>query len=259
MSMNFLEHLARQIEGTGHKVIRAESSLLVEPINVRIESEIGERVQHDNDGQHSVVISVSIKATHEQVFPEGIWDCLAGVGENDDEAFSFAAEVWIQGVFPPLHEILVPTETAALEVPRLSLVTRNDESGEHFPWKLYLGALQASGEFTERAGTIDENVLVQRMFSAITGELYEPRFIWIKAYIAKSADGSLHGDCWLNNQDWLEGLSALYWFAEEWTDIESFASLKQFMIVKACEWGEIENPEELKRSLPPPPPADIGS
>jgi hypothetical protein len=232
-------------------VIQAESSLLVEPINIRIESEIGERVEHHNDGQHSVVISVSIKATNEQLFPEGIWDCLTGVGENDDEAFSFAAEVWTQGVFAPIHEVLVPTETPMLEVPRLCLVTRNDESGEHFPWKLYLGALQASGGFIDRASTIDQNVLVQRMSSAIIGELFEPRFIWIKAYIAKSVDGSLHGDCWLNNQDWMEGLSALCWFAEEWGDIESFASLKQFMIVKACDWGEIENAEELKQALPP--------
>jgi len=57
----------------------------------RIEGEIGESVEHDNDGQHGVVISISIKATNEQLFPEGIWDCLAGVGENDDEAFSFGA------------------------------------------------------------------------------------------------------------------------------------------------------------------------
>src|SRR3981189_1292113 len=98
LSMSFLEHLAREIEKTGHTVIQAESSLLVEPINVKIESEIGERVEHDNGSQHSVVISVSIKATNEQLFPEGIWDCLAGGGENDDEAFSFAAEVWTQGV-----------------------------------------------------------------------------------------------------------------------------------------------------------------
>ena len=49
----------------------------------------------------------------------------------------------------------------------------------------------------------------------------------------------------------MEGLSALYWFAEEWNDIESFASLKQFMIVKPCDWGEIENAEELKQPLPP--------
>jgi hypothetical protein len=249
--MSLLEHIAREIEKTGHTVTRTESSLRVEPINIRIESEIGERVEHDNEGgRHSVVISISIKATNEQLFPEGIWDCLAGVGENDDEAFVFAAEVWTQGVFAPIHEVLVATETPALEVPRLSFVTRNDESGEHFPWKLYLGALQASGEFIERASSIDENVLVQRMFTAITGELYEPRFVWIKAYIAKSVDGSLHGDCWLNNQDWMEGLSALYWFAEEWTEIKSFASLKQFMIVKACDWDEIENSEELKQALP---------
>lgn len=61
--------------------------------------------------------------------------------------------------------------------------------------------------------------------------------------ICKMPDGTLHGDCWLNNHDWIEGLNALYWFGEEWPPTDAYTSLKQFIIVKPCEWDQLANPE----------------
>ena len=145
--MNFLEYLAQAVERTGHTITRGESFFTVEPINVKIETEIGERNEHNVNGEHSVVLNISIKATHEQMFPEGIWDCLAGVGGTDEEAYSYAAHVWTEGIFLTIHEILVPTETKDFQVPRFDMLTRNQETGEEFGWKLYLGAFQAAGEF----------------------------------------------------------------------------------------------------------------
>jgi hypothetical protein len=89
------------------------------------------------------------------------------------------------------------------------------------------------------------------MLSAIVSELYEKKIVWIKSYICKMPDGSIQGDCWLNNQNWVDGLNALYWFAEEWKDTKSYTSMKQFIIIKPCEWSEIKNAEKLKQSLPP--------
>jgi hypothetical protein len=183
------------------------------------------------------------------MFPEGIWDCLAGIGENDDDAFSYAAQVWTAGVFPPIHEILVLTETPDFHVQRVDLVTRSEDSGEVFPWKVYLGELQVAGDFGKREDIFDEHILLKKMFNEITSELSEKKLIWIKAFIGRMSDGSKQGDCWLNNQDWIEGLNALYWFADEWQDV-NFTYIKQFMIIKSCEWSEIENAEELKQALP---------
>jgi hypothetical protein len=250
--MDFLEHLAQAVEKTGHTIERGDSSLVVSPLQITVESRTGQAEIHANNDQ---VIQISIKASHQQEFPEGIWESLAGLGKNEDEAFSYAAEAWTTGVFPPIHDVLMPAELPGFAVPRCNLVTRNEASGELFPWQVYLGPLQATESFPER-GNIPEEVLLKQMFNAMTGELISQRLIWIKAFVAKLPDGSIHADCWLNNQNWIEGLNALYWFAEELPRVEAYAALKQFMIVKPCDWNTIENAEELKQSLPPRSPVD---
>lgn len=248
--MEFLEHLAQAVESTGHPVTRNESFFIVEPINLKIEAEIGDRKEYNSNGEQSVVLTTSIKATHEQMFPGGIWDCLAGFGRDDEEALAYAARVWTEGIFWTIHETLIPTETEDCPVLKLEMLTKNQETGEELAWELYLGALQASGEFLGRTD-LDEMTLVQNLLNEISSVTTEKRLYWLKTYIAKLSQTDIQGDCWLNNQDWIEGLSALYWFAEEWTDIKSYAAMKQFVIIKPCEISDIENVDQLRQSLPP--------
>lgn len=248
--MELLEHLAQAIERTGHIVTRGESFLIVEPINLKIEANIGDRKEYNSNGKQSVVLPISIKATHGQMFPDGIWDRLAGFGRDDEEAFSYAAHAWTEGVFWTIHETLVPTETEDSQVLRLEMLTRNQETGEEFGWKLYVGALQATGAFAGRTD-LNQIILVQKLLNEISSIATEKRLFWIKIYIAKLSETDIQGDCWLNNQEWIEGLNALYWFAEEWQDIQSYAAMKQFVIIKPCEVSEIESADQIRQSLPP--------
>jgi hypothetical protein len=248
--MEFLEHLAQAVERTGHTVTRGKSFLMVEPINLKIEAEIGGRNEHNVNGTYSVVLAISIKATHEQMFPNGVLDCLAGVGRSDEEAFSYAAHAWTEGIFWTIHEILVPTETEGYPVLKLEMLTRNQDTGEEFGWKLYIGALQAAGEFAGHTD-LDQTILVKKLLNEISSITVEKKLFWIKIYIAKLSETDIHGDCWLNNQDWIEGLNALYWFTEEWQDITSYGAMKQFVIIKPCEVGEIDSIDQIRQSLPP--------
>lgn len=248
--MNFLEHLAQAVENTGHTITRGESFLIVEPINLKIEAEIGGRNEHNVNGTYSVVLTISIRATHEEMFPGGIWDCLAGVGRNDEEAFSYAAHLWTEGVFWTIHELFVATETKDSQILKLEMLTRNQETGEEFGWKLYAGALQTTGELAGRT-ELDKTILVQKLLNEISSITTEKKLFWIKIYIAKLSETDIQGDCWLNNQDWIEGLNALYWFAEEWQNIKSYAAMKQFVIIKPCEVSEIANADQIRQSLPP--------
>lgn len=248
--MEFLEHLAQAVERSGHTVTRGGLFFTVETINLKIETEVGDRNEYNSNGKQSVILTLSIKATHEQMFPGGIWDCLAGFGTDDEEAFAYAAHVWTEGVFWTIHEILVPTGTEDCPVLKLEMLTRNPETGEELGWNLYLGAFQASGEFLGRTD-LDETTLVQKLLNAISSVTTEKRLYWIKIYIAKLSETDIQGDCWLNNQDWIEGLNALYWFAEEWVDIKSYAAMKQFVIIKPCKISEIENVDKIRQSLPP--------
>ena len=102
--MNFIEHLAVEIEQTGHKVTWAGTGFSMEPIGLKVDAGVGERVVHDGFNGITVVFTIRIKATHDIMFPEGIWDELAGFGVDDDEAFSYASMIWASGTFPPIHE-----------------------------------------------------------------------------------------------------------------------------------------------------------
>ena len=85
--MNFIEHLAIEIERTGHKVTSAGAGFSIEPIGLKVEAEVGERVVHNGFDPVTVAFTIRIKATHDIMFPEGIWDELAGFGVDDDGGF----------------------------------------------------------------------------------------------------------------------------------------------------------------------------
>lgn len=248
--MNFLECLAKEIEKTGHFVKREDSALFVEPLKLKVEAKIGERSESNNENQFSVTYQIEINATHKDFFPDGIYECTVGIGRNDDEAFLYAAENWTWTIFLLIHEIIVNKETEDFNVPRLDLVTRNEDTGEEFAWKLFLGELQFAGEFVEKRDTFDETILVQKILGSLSAELLEKKLFWVKIYLSKLND-EIIADCWLNNHNWIAGLNDLFWYAEEWKEVKMFAALKQFLIIKPCEIEEISNIERLRKSLPP--------
>lgn len=249
--MKFLEHLTQEIEKTGHAIKRGDSSFFIESLNLLIEGIVNDKQEHNVNGEYSVVYELHITATHKDLFPDGIWDCLAGVGKNDDEAFSNAAQNWVWVNFLVIHEIIVPVETKDFNVPRFDLLTKNLDTGEEFAFKMFLGELQATGEFMELKDSLEETILVQKLLNEISAVAIEKKLFWIKIYISKLNDNQIMGDCLLNNQNWLEGLNVLYWFAEELKYVKSYAALKQFIIIKPCEMSELKNPDKIRESLPP--------
>lgn len=231
--MNFLEHLAQEVERTGHTVQRRDSSFLVVSINLEIE---GEEVE-PFAGQHPSIKQVHVTAIHKQLFPGGIWDCLVGFGEDKDTAFSDAARTWMAGIFQPIHELLVPSNIPRFQVIKIDSVKLDPETREMFAEKIYLGALQFAGDFVKRRDILDEEVILKKMPNALANAstYYWRKLHWVKAFISKMPNGTINGSCWLNNQDWAEGLQVLYQFAEEWGGVESYTMMKQLIIIKPCE------------------------
>jgi len=248
--MEFLEYLAQEVEKTGHVVKRGDSSILVETINLKIETSVDDKKEHNVNAEYSVVYQITIKAIHEQLFPEGIYDCLAGLGGSENEAFEYAAQNWVWSVFILIHEILVPVETKDFNVPRLNLITRNLDTGEDFGWKLFLGELQLSGEFVNGKEKFEQIILVKKLLGEISAIAIEKRLFWIKIYVGKVVEETMV-DCWLNNADWVEGLNLMHQFAKGLDNHNSYAAMKQFIILKPCEISEIKNADELRKSLPP--------
>lgn len=248
--MDLLDHFAAAIEATGHTVSKHESSILVEPVGLKIEAEAAHRTDHDTDGRKTVVFSVEVRATHPQTFPEAINICLAGFGEDEQKAFAYAADSWVSLVFWTIHEALLPSKTPDSGVECVDLLTRNEDTGEEFGWKFYVGPVGAAGDFFPDEG-LDNLILVKRLLGSISAVALGKRVLWLSVFIAKSNRTETFGECLLNNNDWPDGLEDLHQFASEWTDVDSYTALKQFFILKPCEVSELRDYEGLRKSLPP--------
>jgi hypothetical protein len=245
--MEFLEHIASEIEQTGHTVVRGERSFLIDPLGLQIEVEVGERKEHNVNGRHSVVHKLTIKATHADLFPNGIFECIGAAGKDDEDAFAYGTRV-----FAPIHECLVPFPTEGFEVQRLDMVSRNDETDENLGWKVYLGPLQAAGEFAEGAD-FQSDYLLLSIYNELIPYLYESRLFWIKIYIAKFSDGQVMADVWLNNADWPQALNRIQNLIAARQNVTSYSALRQFIVIQPCSISEIKNAENLIGALPPKP------
>lgn len=246
--MDLLDYFAEAIERSGHTVSRQETSIVVEPIQLRIEVETLHRTDHEVNEQGSVVFSIEVKATHEQ-FPESVILCLAGIGRDEREAFSYAASSWVSLVFWTIHEMLLPSKTPDSGVECMDLLTRNEDTGEEFGWKFYVGPVGTAGDLFAGEG-LDNLILVRRLLGSISSVALGKRVLWLNAYIAKPNNSEIFGECLLNNNEWPNGFNDLHQFASEWADVVSYTALKQFFILKPCELGEIRNHEELRLRLP---------
>jgi hypothetical protein len=247
--MDFQDYLAEQIEATGHRTTRDGQSLVVEGLELRVESFVDERIDHDLNGEKSVVFQIRIFAIHPSL-SDGIWDVLAGIGETEADAFHDAASKWSDGIFLTIHEFLLHVENPDLGVEILDMVSRADDTGEYTPWKMYLGALQVTGQFVKQAeeNTLRNSLLATKLLGTITGELYRKKTLWIKLFAAKGTGVTTSAECWLNNEIWPEGTNDLYSFANEW-DAEGYNSMKQFLILRPTEWSE--KSEKIKKELEP--------
>lgn len=247
--MDFLDHFAAAIEATGHIVSKQESSILVEPIGLTIEAKAASRSDHDTDGRKTVVFSIEVKVTHPETFPEGIDICLAGFGEDERKAFSYVADSWVSIVFWTIHEALLPSKVPDSGVECVDLLTRNEDTGEEFGWKFYVGPVGAAGDFFPDKG-LDNLILVKRLLGSISAVALGKKVLWLSVFIAKPNKTETLGECLLNNNEWGDGLNDLYLFASEWTDVVSYTALRQFFILMPCEINEIKNYEVLRQSLP---------
>jgi hypothetical protein len=249
--MDLLDHFAAAIETTGHSVSKQETSILVEPIGLKIEAEAAHRTDHNTDGRKTVVFSIEVSTTHQHAFPhQVIKTCLAGFGEDEQRAFAYAADSWVSLVFWTVHEVLIPSKVPDSGVECVDLLTRNEDTGEEFGWKFYVGPLGGAGDlFPEESP--DNLILANRLLGSISSVALGKKMLWLSVFIAKPNATETFGECLLNNEEWTDGLKQLHLFASEWNDVVSYTALKQFFILKPCELGEIRNYESLRAKLPP--------
>jgi hypothetical protein len=181
----------------------------------------GERRQHPQ----AVVYGLEVRAYQAAYFPDGLVDCLAGIGADDASAFTNAAHSYVTGVLWPIIEALSAAHSPALDF--------HSRAGR-LKWHPLVGPLQVQGAWAAQRATLDDAHFL-RLFQPHLAELLgDQPCHWLKIYASKMPGGEFIGDCLLDNEPWAAGLALLAQEAAAWETAGQFAGQKQFLLLRQC-------------------------
>ena len=182
---------------------------------------VGDRRQHPQ----AVVYGLEVRAYQAAYFPDGLVDCLAGIGADDADAFRTAASSYVTGVLQPIVEALSAGHAPAL-----------DFSGRasRLKWHPLVGPLQVQGAWAAKNAELDDEYFL-RLFRPYLAELFgDQPCHWLKIYASQMPGGEFIGDCLLDNEPWAAGLALLAQEVAAWNTAGQFAGQKQFLLFRQC-------------------------
>lgn len=239
--------LRLSLEATGYSPV-AEEERLTFDFGVHLTAAVSQQEQHPQ----ADVVMLSVRAVHPKHFPEGIHDAAVGIGTDKEAAIQDAARIWVDGAFPVIHEVFNEGEENP-QVRRLEMARKDMETGETTIWLILRGPVQASGidpeMLSEKQQEEMESEITKALFNEITGVLTEKRLMWLRCSISRLPDGDIQGDCWLNNENWLEGLNQLYWLADSWPRSAELQRRRQFFLFKPIVRSAVETEALIEKAL----------
>lgn len=218
---NLVEILHQKIESLGHQVIFHHQYLaLIVDNNLEIATEI-----IDNPDNHESIIQLKVVIVHPNYFPEGIFDCLVGVGNTMKEKIETVTDNFLIGNFQPIIN-----SQKEFHNPNLDFIS--NENGKEILWHVHPSHLLLQGNWQQEPS---ENILLDCLQSRLRVILFPQKMNWLKIYISRQPTGEIIGECILNNQPWHEGLEAISEYAQSWDLNGKFLGMKQFIVFKRCD------------------------
>jgi len=104
---------------------------------------VGDRQQHPQ----AVVYGLEVWAYQAAYFPSGLVDCLAGIGTDDADAFTNAANSYVTGVLRTIIQAL-----SAAYSPALDCYIR----ANHLKWHPLASELQVQGAWASKINALDD-------------------------------------------------------------------------------------------------------
>lgn len=209
--------------------------LLFDNGQLTLESSVFERTEHPN----AVVFGLRLCLTHQRFFPNGIVDCLAGIGSTDAEAVEAGARNYVGSVFSVVVEALL----GGYE-PSSDFRTKDGAL-----WHTMLGPLHVQGLWAKHLETLDSSHFLELLKPLLLPRFELQPFHWLKLYVSRQPSGEFFGDCPFDNDPWPEGLAILKEAAAQWPEDGIFAGQKQFIMFRNCPANGLA--EECTHSIRP--------
>jgi hypothetical protein len=198
----------------------ANRQLLFDNGQLSLESHVFERTEHPN----AVVYGLRLRLAHQRFFPNGIVDCLAGIGGTDAEAIESGARNYVGSVFSVVVEALSGGYESSLDF-------RTQDSAL---WHTMLGPLHVQGMWAKHSDELDGNFFFELLKPQLSPKFALQPFHWLKLYISRQLNGTFFGDCLFDNDPWPEGLAILEKVVVQWPEKGLFAGQKQFVMFRNC-------------------------
>jgi hypothetical protein len=216
-----LEILHKKIEGLGHQsAFHQRYYALLLKNKLEIATEI-----IDNPENHKSILQLKVVVTHPEYFPEGIFDCLVGLGDTMEDKIDSVIDNFLNANFQPIIN-----SQQEFHNPKLDFTS--NENGKEILWHVYPSHLLLQGSWQQEPL---ENILLDYLQSRLTAILFPQKMNWLKIYISRQPSGEIIGECILNNQPWEEGLEAITEYAQSWDLNDKFLGMKQFIVFKRCD------------------------
>jgi hypothetical protein len=171
-----------------------------------------------NPNYHQRLLHLYIRTIYQDYFLDGIEEHVVGIGETMPEK---------------INSVLYNYSNTTL-LPIINSIGNEHESDINFisndqKYSVEIGDIGVQGKWENKP---EKDIFFNLLFGEIIGVIQPTKFNWLKIYIAKQADGSISGECLLNNQPWHEGFQKIYQFVETWENTNSFLGLKQFIMFR---------------------------
>lgn len=216
-----IDTLQEKLISMGYKVERHSKYL---GLIVNSEVEIAATIVNNPDA-HPSILQLMTLTISSKYFPNGIKESMVGFGATIEEKVDSVLNNYLSAVFESIMESFSDRHN-----PELDFSTTIE--GKEILWHPRPGNLLLQGPWKT---TPHENQLFEILKENLEPKLASQKFNWLKTYISKRADGTIIGECFVNNEYWSEGLELVTNYAQTWNEKGDFFSMKQFIMFRRCD------------------------
>lgn len=215
-----LQELKKRIEEKGNTV---EFSTQYAAIIVGSEIEIATAILPGDF--HPSLLPVLMITIHKDYFPNGIESSLVGLGNTGQEKVTSAVENYLSNIFYPVLDSFNDEHIKEIDF-------TSNSTGREILWHPKMSDNSFQGNWKE---TSKQKNLYSIVENQLRDQLSDKKLNWLKLYISRQPDGTLSGECLLNNEVWKDGYYLLENYAKTWQDKGEFLGHKQFIMFRRCD------------------------
>lgn len=176
----------------------------------------------EHPGSSPKIMQMQFSAIHDEFFPQGIIENLVSVGDTMEEKIESGLDNYFYTTLPSIIDSLFSQQGGELDY--------RDKAGTL--WHSSVGNMGIQGQW-------ESNIFEDPIFYLLKPLLIQMdltnKFNWAKVYVVKHSDGSVTGECLLNNAPWEVGYRAVLEYASHWIVKGQFLGQKQFMVFRRCD------------------------